>query len=128
MLLYPFHLKFCGDYVVEILNRFGMLECKSMATQMASNLNLLCHTSSNIVDVLEYIQMIGLLMYLTHTRPYICFAVNTLSQYMVEPRRIHLIVEKHVMRYLKGTLDYGLRYVSDQKISLQGYVDSDWAR
>jgi hypothetical protein len=42
-------------------------------------------------------------------------------------RHVHLIMEKNVMRYLKGTLDYGLRYISDQEIRLQGYVDSDWA-
>ena len=49
-------------------------------------------------------------MYLTNTRPDICFAVNTLSQYMVDPRQVHLVAAKHVLRYLKGTIDYGLRY------------------
>jgi hypothetical protein len=43
-----------------------------------------------------------------NTRPNICFVVNTLNQYLVEPRCVHLVVEKHVMRYHKGTLDYGL--------------------
>jgi hypothetical protein len=46
---------------------------------------------------------------------------------MVEPRRVHLIAAKHGLRYLKGTIDYGLGYVSDCKIRLQGYDDSDWA-
>jgi hypothetical protein len=46
---------------------------------------------------------------------------------MVEPRHVHLIAEKHILRYLKRTIDYGLRYTSDKKISLHGYVDSDWA-
>jgi hypothetical protein len=70
--------------------------------------------------------MIGSLMYLTNTKPDICFAVNTLSQYMVEPRHVHLVAAKHVLRYLKGTFDHGLRYVLDHKIRLQGYTDSDW--
>ena len=65
-------------------------------------------------------------MYLTNTRPGICFVVNTLSQYMVNPKHIHLIGEKHVMRYLKGNLDYGLRYASSGEIKLHGYTDSDW--
>jgi hypothetical protein len=42
---------------------------------------------------------------------------------MVDPRSVHLIAVKHVLRYLKGTMDYGLRYVSDHEIRLQGYVD-----
>jgi hypothetical protein len=60
-------------------------------------------------------------------RTNICFAVNTLIQYMVEPRSFHLVATKHVMRYMKGTIDYGLRYASDHEISLQGFTDSDWA-
>ena len=44
-------------------------------------------------------------MYLTNTRPDICFVVNTLSQYLVQPRRVHLVAAKHVMRYLEGTID-----------------------
>jgi hypothetical protein len=53
-----------------------------------------------------YMQMIGSLMYLTNNRPNICFEMNTLSQYMVEPRCVHLIAEKNVLRYLKGTIDF----------------------
>jgi hypothetical protein len=98
-----------------------------MPTPMVTNLKLLSDTSSETVDATMYRQMIGSLMYLMNTRPDICFAVNTLSQYMVEPRRVHLIATKHVMRYLKGTIDYGLRYASDREISLQGFTDSDWA-
>lgn len=45
---------------------------------------------------------------------------------MVEPRHVHLIAAKHVLRYLKGTVGYGLRYVSDNEVKLQVYVDSDW--
>jgi hypothetical protein len=66
-------------------------------------------------------------MYLTNTRPDICFAVNTLSQYLVEPRRVHLVAAKHVMRYLKGTLDYGFCYTGDHDFRLYGYTDSEWA-
>ena len=57
-----------------------------------------------------YRQLIGSLMYLTNTRPDICFAVNALSQFMCEPRQIHWIAAKHVLRYLRGTVGYSLRY------------------
>jgi hypothetical protein len=46
----------------------------------------------------------------------------------VEPRSVHLVVEKHVMRYLKGTLDYGLCYTRYHDFRVYGYTDSDWAR
>ena len=62
-----------------------------------------------------------------NTRPYICFDVNTLSQYLVKPRRVHLIDAKLVMRYLKCTIDLGLYYWRDHDYKLYGYTDSDWA-
>jgi hypothetical protein len=116
-----------GKYTVEILKRFDMLECKSMNTPMEAKLKLLVDTSSDLIDATLYRQIIGSLMYLTNTRPDICFAVNTLSQFLVEPRRVHLVAAKHVMRYLKGTLDYGLSYDGDHDFTLIGYTDADWA-
>ena len=71
--------------------------------------------------------MIGSLMYLTNTRPDICFVVNTLSQFLIDPRRVHLVATKHVLRYLKGRIEYGLKYAMNQRINLHGYVDLDWA-
>ena len=54
--------------------------------------------------------MIGSLMYLTNTRADIYFAVNTLSQFLTDLRNVHLIAAKHILRYLRGTIDYGLKY------------------
>ena len=54
-------------------------------------------------------------MYLTNTRPDICFAMNTLSQYLVQPR------------YLKGTIDFGLYYDNSHEYRLYGYTDAYWA-
>jgi hypothetical protein len=104
-----------------------MLECKPMNTPMEVKLKLLVDTSSDLIDATLYRQIIGLLMYLMNTRPDICFAVNTLIQFLVEPRRVHLVAAKHVMRYLKGTMDYGLSYVGDHEFTLSGYTNADWA-
>ena len=68
-----------GKYTVEILKRFGMMDCKAMTTPMASNLKLLSDASLELVDATMYHHMIGSLMYLMNTRPDICFAMNTLS-------------------------------------------------
>ena len=103
-----------------------MLECKFMATPMESNLNLLVDDSLELVDVTHYRQIIGSLMYLTNTRPNICFAVNTLSQFLVQPRWVHLVSSKHVLRYLKGTIDLGLYYDGSHEYRLYGYTDVDW--
>jgi hypothetical protein len=46
----------------------------------------------------------------------------------VEPRYEHWIVAKHVLRYIRGTLNYGLRYTSSSDIQLHGFTDLDWAR
>ena len=115
-----------GNYAVEILKMFNMFECKSMATPMDTHLNLLADALLELVDVTLYRQIIGSLMYLMNTRPDICFLVNTLSHYVVEPRHVHLVATKDVMRYLKGMIDYGLNYTRDHDFRLYGYIDSDW--
>ena len=81
-----------GKCTIEILKRFKN-------TPMASNPKLLSIASSESVDATMYCQMI----YLTNTRPDICFAVKTL-------RHVHLMVANHAMRYLRGIVDYGLKY------------------
>ena len=88
-----------------------MMDCKVMTTPMASNpVNLFSDASSEMVDATMHRQMIGSLRYLTDTIPDTCFAVNTL-------RHVHLMVTK-------GIVEYGLKYDMNQKINLEGYVDS----
>ena len=87
-----------------------------MTTPMASNMKLLSVASSETVDATMCSQMICSLLYLTNTRQDICFVVNTL-------RHVHLMVAKHAVRYLKGTIYYGIKYEVNQKINLEDYVD-----
>ena len=87
-----------GKYTIDIMNRFGMMDCKPIATPMASNLKLLSDTSSETVDATMYHQMIGSLMYLMNTRPDIFFVVNTLSKFLTYSRHVHLIAAKHILR------------------------------
>ena len=83
-----------------------------MTTPISLNLKLFTVASLGSVDALMYCEMI----YLTNMRPAICFAVNTL-------RHVHMLVAKHAVRYLKGTVEYGLKYDTNQKFNLEGYVD-----
>jgi hypothetical protein len=116
-----------GNYVVKILQKFGMMDCKSMATPMVTDMRKFRDSDFDLVDSSLYRQLIGSLMYLVNTRPNICFVVNTLSQFQVEPRHEHVIAAKHILRYLHGMLNYGLRYASNSDVQLHGFTDSDWA-
>ena len=74
----------------------------SMTTPMASNLKLLSDSSLETVDAMMYHQMIGSLMYLKNMRPDICFVLNTLSQFLTDPRHVHLIAAKHTLEEFWG--------------------------
>ena len=86
-----------GKYAVEVLKRFGMMDCKAITTPMASNLKLLIDASSEPVDATIYRQMIGSLIYLMNTRPDIFFTINRLNQFLTDLRHAHL-VEKNAVR------------------------------
>jgi hypothetical protein len=98
-----------------------------MSTPIITNWKKLSASDNQLVDATVYRQLIDSLMYLVNTRPDICFSVNTLSQYMVEPRSVHMVGVKHILRYVVGTMDFGLDYVRGDGFSLVGYTDSDWA-
>ena len=89
-----------------------MMDCKAMATPMALNMKLLSDASSESVDTTMYHQMIGSLMY---PRLDICFAVKTLETCSPDG-----------CKACRAIVDYGLKYDVNQKINLEGYVDSDW--
>ena len=84
----------------------------------------------------------GSLLYLANTRPDIMYASSLLSRFMQNPSRIHYGAAKRVLRYLQGTIEYGIWYkpVSESKFcgyslsdkvvadsKLHGFTDSDWA-
>ena len=87
---------------MKLLERFGMVECKLMTTPMEMNFKRLCGKAAgpDMENPSEYKQLIGALIFLMNTRPYICYAINTLIQFMSEPLHAHWIVAKHVLRYL----------------------------
>ena len=74
-----------------------------------------------------YKTIIGCLMYLTATRPDIMNTVSLLSRYMHCASEIHFQAAKRIVRYVKGTIDYGLRFCQVKNFTLHGYSDSDWA-
>ncbi|GJR53325.1 ribonuclease H-like domain-containing protein [Tanacetum coccineum] len=73
-------------------------------------------------------KLIGKLIYLTHTRPDISYAVHCLSQFMHRPLRSHLKIALKVLRYLKGSPGKGVHIIRCPKVSLETFVDADWAK
>eukprot|EP00253_Pinus_taeda_P005361 PITA_05361 len=86
-----------GRYATETLKRFRMGDCRPMATPMITNWKKIDASEDKDVDPTLYRQLIGSLINLVNTRPDICYAVNTLTQFMVEPKRAHWVATKHVL-------------------------------
>ena len=98
-----------------------------MAIPMITNWKKIDASKDKEVDPILYRERIGSLMYLVNTRPDICFAVNTLSQFMVEPKRAHMATTRHILRYVRGTVGYGLKYTRGDDVRLSGFTNADWA-
>ncbi|XP_026434050.1 uncharacterized protein LOC113331570 [Papaver somniferum] len=78
------------------------------------------------VDHKLYRSMIESLLYLTTTRPDIAFSVGCCAIFQADPKESHLKVVKRIIRYVCGTVDYGLSYSMDTNNSLFAYSDADW--
>ena len=66
----------------------------------------------------------------TKTRPdiaYAIYAISSVARYCAKPTRDHWTAVKRILRYLKGTYNYGLLYRKDSPAELTGYSDADWA-
>ena len=112
------------QYVEQLLEKFNMLNCK-VASTLECKLDI--DKSETCDDSIPYQQLIGSLMYLSVlTRPDISYSVSFLSQFNKCHTNVHWNYAKRILRYLKKTKHYCLKYVKG-KAELVGYVDSDWA-
>ncbi|KAJ0532224.1 putative RNA-directed DNA polymerase [Helianthus annuus] len=109
-------------YAVELLKRFGFEECHSVANPIVPG-NKLIVENGNRVDATLFRQIVGSLMYITTTRPDIQFVVNLISRYCAKPTEVHFAAAKRVLRYLKGTLEYGIWYKKGGTGELEVYTD-----
>eukprot|EP00253_Pinus_taeda_P011698 PITA_11698 len=116
-----------SKYAKNLVDRFRMQDCKPATTPMEPGLKLSAQSSSPPVDETLFRQLVGSLIYLTATRPDISFAVSYISRFMSVPKTDHWIAAKRVLRYVRGTSDYGLLYTRTFDPILSGYTDSDWA-
>nr|GEV13428.1 ribonuclease H-like domain-containing protein [Tanacetum cinerariifolium] len=115
-----------NKYAVEILKRAGMVNCNPNRTPVDTK-SKLGTTEDVVFDPTLYRILAGSLQYLTFTRPDISYAVQQVCLHMHGPREPHFSALKRILRYVCGTLDYGLQLFSSSTTNLVAYSDADWA-
>jgi hypothetical protein len=110
-----------------LLSKFGLDDCKPVSIPLATGEKLKKVDGSELADEGLYRRIVGSLLYLTATRPDLMYAASLLSRFMTGPTKIHMGAAKRVLRYVQGTLSYGIEYVRDQSTTLIGFCDADWA-
>ncbi|MBW0521050.1 hypothetical protein O181_060765 [Austropuccinia psidii MF-1] len=120
-----------SDLVKRLLHDNNMSESKGVKTPCNGNFHTEIEDEGEVVAITSFQQAIGSLNYLAqHTRPDIMFTVNQLSHYSVKPTVKHWTLIKHLMRYLKATLNYSLLFTKQdikQVSILEGWADADYA-
>ncbi|KAK6142556.1 hypothetical protein DH2020_022904 [Rehmannia glutinosa] len=116
-----------SKYTKELLKKFGIEEGRTVSTPMWQFVKIDKDEKGKSVDESKYRGMIGSLLYLTASRPDILHVVCLCARFQSNPKESHMSAVKRIFRYLKGTIQYGLFYPKNEKFSLKGYSDSDYA-
>ncbi|KAF5465891.1 hypothetical protein F2P56_015856 [Juglans regia] len=114
-------------YALDILADSGTLGNKPIKLPLEQNFKISKDSGTLLSDPSIYRRLIGRLLYLTLTRPDICYVVQLLSQFMDRPTDTHLATTHKVLRYIKSTPGQGLLLSSTSQLQLKAYCDSDWA-
>ncbi|CAN1305751.1 Copia protein [Linum perenne] len=114
-------------YVLDLLNETGMLGCKPIDTPMEQNKRWTREAEPTLVERGRYQRLVGKLIYLSHTRPDITFAVGIVSQHMQSPNEDHMEAVYRILRYLKGSPGLGLQFSKKDTRGIEVYTDASWA-
>jgi hypothetical protein len=114
-------------YIKEMLKKFGMEDCKPVSTPMVIGCKLRKDDESKEADQRLYRLMIGILLYVTTSRPNVMQAVGQVAIFQAAPKETHVLAVKRIFRYLKGTTEFGLWYPKGNEMTMVAYADADWA-
>jgi hypothetical protein len=115
-----------AKYARDLLERFHMTDYKSSPTPFLSGVKLEDGGETPLDDSTLYRQLVGSLLYLTHSRPYLSYAVGTVSRFMKEPHELHWKSAKRILRYVQGTITFGIHYATYSTLDIIRFTDSDW--
>jgi hypothetical protein len=113
-------------YIQDILKKFGMKDTKPAKTPMGTDEHLDLNAGGKFVDQKVYQSMIGSLLYLCASRLDIMLFVCICARFQSDPKECHLVVVKHILRYLVHMPYIGLCYPKGSTFDLIGYSDSDY--
>ena len=115
-----------SKYACDLLRRFHMEYCKPTPSPFQSGVKISPTCTSPEVDATLYHQLVGSLLYLTHSHPDLSFSIGHLAFYMKTPHESHWKEEKGILRYIQGTLQFGIHYSTRGKPLLVGFTNLDW--
>ena len=117
------------QYILAVVEKYGLSEANTVATPADVNVQLKKDDGiSKVVDPTNYKSMVGSLLYASvATHPDITHAVGAVSKYCSKPNETHLTAVKRILRYLKGTAGFCLKFTKSGNGDLVGYADADWA-
>eukprot|EP00253_Pinus_taeda_P014348 PITA_14348 len=98
-----------SKYACDILRHFHMEDCKPAPSPFQSGVKLSVSCTSPEVDATLYRQLVGTLLYLTHTRPDLSFAVGLVARFMQNPRESHWKEAKRTLRYVRGPITWACK-------------------
>ena len=101
-----------------------MIDYKPMSTPMDPNVRLQEYEGKDLEDVTMYRQLS--LIYLTLSQPDISYPIGVVSRYMSNPKKPHLDAVKRILRYVKGTINFGILYKETKNCQVMGYCDVDY--
>jgi hypothetical protein len=115
-------------YILDLLTETGMLDCKPIDTPIEQNHCLAEYPDQVPTDRARYQRLVGRLIYLTHTRPDVAYAVSVISQFMHNPSESHMDAVVRILRYLKSAPGRGVMFSKHNNIlEVSGFTDADWA-
>jgi hypothetical protein len=113
--------------MLEILDQAGMAECKPCSTPVDTNPKVPATDGAPVADASDFRSLAGALQYLTFTRLDIAYVVQQVCLHMHDPREPHLVALKRILRYIRGTLQFGPLLRPSSCSDLVVYTDADWA-